>query len=106
MRNLYIGTLLFKNMLTTTCLTASLPILFGISLSAQARGFNKNHPCHNIKVACEAAGFTQGKSGQGRGLWVDCLSKIRAGSPVPGVAILPTEVEACNARIAAKKRRK
>jgi hypothetical protein len=82
----------------------SLSACLWTNLSAHANELRKRHPCHNIKMACEEAGYKKkGKNTKDPKHWVNCLTEIRAGKVIPGVAVLPTEVAACNARIDAKK---
>ena len=65
---------------------------------AQAEG-----PCKKIKEACESAGFVKGDHKDGKGLWKDCISKIKAGATIPGVNVTPEDVNACKAKVAKKK---
>ncbi len=46
-------------------------------------------PCHEIRMACEQAGFVQGEAKLGYGLWVDCIDPIMQGKPAPHKAIKP-----------------
>jgi hypothetical protein len=63
-----------------------------------------NEPCHQIKIACENAGFVKGEAKQGYGLWVDCIDPIMQGKtsvqgatkPLPTVD--PKLVEECRAK--------
>ena len=58
-----------------------------------------DHPCEDIHKACEAAGFVKGghKTGK-KGIWVDCVNKIRKGETVEGVNISKETVAACEAK--------
>ena len=53
------------------------------------------HPCHKIKVACEAAGFAKGGHKEHKGLWKDCIQPVMAGQAVAGVTVAPADIEAC-----------
>jgi hypothetical protein len=65
------------------------------------------HPCHVIKEACEKAGFVKGghKNG-GKGLFVDCLGKIKKGESVPGVTVKPEDIQACKNKREEKREEK
>jgi hypothetical protein len=64
----------------------------------------KEGPCHEIKVACEKAGFVKGEYKEGYGLWVDCIDPIMQGKAQPKNAVkaLPKvsadTVSACKAK--------
>lgn len=62
----------------------------------------ESQPCKEIKAACEAAGFTKGghkpKTNSFKGLYKDCILKIRDGETVPGVTISAETVAACKAK--------
>jgi hypothetical protein len=73
-------------------------IALAFSSALHAEEMDSKHPCHNIKTACEAAGFVKGQHKQGKGLWKDCMDKLAKGEAVPGVAAEKTEVEACKAK--------
>jgi hypothetical protein len=80
-------------------------LLCGLSLSARAEDM-KNHPCHKIKEACEAQGFIKGHHKEGKGLWKDCIGKIKVGEPVAGVTVSADDVAACKAKMEARKAKK
>jgi hypothetical protein len=65
------------------------------------------HPCHAIHEACEKAGFVKGghKDG-GKGLFVDCLAKIKKGESVPGVTVKPEDIQACKDKREEKREEK
>ena len=75
-----------------------------LTSSAHAEG-----PCkaarEKIMKACEAAGFYQGGHKEGKGLYKDCMQKIKAGEKVAGVADLSgdADVKACQERRAQRK---
>jgi hypothetical protein len=68
----------------------------------------ESHPCKNIEKACEAAGFVKGqhKEGKGKGLWIDCMQKLKNGETVEGVNVAPAEIEACKAKVQEHKEHK
>ena len=63
-----------------------------------------NGPCHQIKMACENAGFVKGEAKQGYGPWVDGIDPIMQGmtsvqgatKPLPKVD--PNVVAECRAK--------
>jgi hypothetical protein len=65
-----------------------------------AREEAKGHPCHEIKKACQAAGFYKGghKKGQEKGLYKDCFQDVLEGKSVPGVTVSSDVVTACKAK--------
>lgn len=84
----------------------ALLLVSGFVITAQAEEMGKDHPCHKIKAACESAGFVKGGHKQGKGLWVDCLGKLKKGESVPGVSVSSAEVDACKQKIAERKEHK
>lgn len=66
---------------------------------AMANEEHKNHPCKEIKAACEAAGFKKGAHKDGnKGLWKDCIEPLKEGKTVAGVNVTPEQVAACKAK--------
>lgn len=64
-------------------------------------------PCKEIRSACEAAGFVKGNHKKdGKGLWVDCMKKVKAGEAVPGVNVTPEQVTACKDKAAKRHAKK
>ena len=49
----------------------------------------RQRPCAEIRAACEQAGFVQGGSQTGDGLFVDCIVPILKGRPQPGRSTKP-----------------
>jgi hypothetical protein len=49
----------------------------------------RQRPCAEIRAACEQAGFVQGGSQAGDGLYVDCIVPILNGRPQPRRATKP-----------------
>jgi hypothetical protein len=49
----------------------------------------RQRPCAEIRAACEQAGFVQGGSQTGDGLFVDCIMPILKGRPQPRRATKP-----------------
>ena len=49
----------------------------------------RQRPCAEIRAACEQAGFVQGGSQTGDGLFVDCIVPILKGRPQPRRATKP-----------------
>jgi hypothetical protein len=79
-----------KNIFT---IMGSLVLLAGVSAHAAEE---KEHPCQKIKAACEAAGFKKGDHKKdGKGLFADCMKKIKEGGSVEGVSVPADEVNAC-----------
>ena len=77
----------------------------GLSMTARAEEkIGPNHPCKAIKEACEAAGFKLGDHKDKKGLWKDCIEPIKNGQTVAGVTVPATEIEACKAKKAEKKK--
>ncbi|QDK37767.1 hypothetical protein [Bdellovibrio sp. NC01] len=74
------------------------------SVSAFAQGGEKNHPCQEIKKACESAGFVKGEHKEKKGLYKDCVQPVLAGQSVAGVTVGSDVVAACNAKKAEKKK--
>lgn len=62
----------------------------------------ESQPCKEIKAACEAGGYTKGghkpKTNSFKGLYKDCILKIRDGQAVEGVTVPPETVAACKAK--------
>ena len=64
------------------------------------KGHKKPHgACETIAKACGAAGFKPGAHAEGKGLWMDCVDQVVAGTAVQGVSVTPTaeELAACKA---------
>lgn len=81
-----------------------LVLVSAVSLLGHAEDVGKDHPCHDVKMACEAAGFAKGHhKHEGKGLWMDCVNKLKAGETVPGVTVAADKIEACKAKMAEKK---
>jgi hypothetical protein len=83
-------------------------LLLSMIISSQLFSEEKaeNHPCKNIKAACEAAGFTKGDHKNKKGLAMDCMKPIMEGQSVAGVTIAAGDVEACKAKKAERKSHK
>ena len=47
----------------------------GFAVSASG-SVGKTEECAQIRRACEKAGFFEGGSGEGKGLWLDCVETI------------------------------
>lgn len=74
--------------------------------SVSVRAEEKEHPCKKIQAACEAAGYKKGDHKKnGKGLFMDCMKKIKDGGSVEGVFVPAEEVNACKEN-AAKHREK
>lgn len=56
---------------------------------------SKDHPCKELKAACEAAGYVKGGHKEKKGLHVDCLKKLMNGEPVEGVTVAADKISAC-----------
>ena len=71
-------------------------------LYAQAAKPDANNPCTQIESACKSAGFHEGGSKEGKGLWSDCIDPVMKGHPVSNGAKLPgiddKVVAACRAK--------
>lgn len=88
-------------------------LLLGVLLSfsgfayAEEMKEAKDHPCKEIKEACEAGGFKKGghKEG-GKGLHVDCMKKLMDGETVAGVTIDAAKLSACKERKVEHKAKK
>jgi hypothetical protein len=81
-------------------------MLISFLFNSQAFSEEKNHPCKNIKAACEAAGFTKGDHKNKKGLFVDCIKPVMAGSTVEGVSINPSDIGACKEMKAKREAKK
>lgn len=66
----------------------------------------KERPCKIIKDACEAAGFFRGGHKEGKGLFKDCIAKLKAGQAVTGVTVSTETVSACQNKREGSKTRK
>jgi hypothetical protein len=83
-------------MMKSTTLILGLALLAAPTLSFAEE---KDHPCLEIKAACEAAGYQKGDHKKnGKGLYVDCMKKIMDGGAVKGVNVGAEKVAACKAR--------
>ncbi|MBO9667172.1 MAG: hypothetical protein J7501_10205 [Bdellovibrio sp.] len=58
----------------------------------------KNHPCKEVKTACEAAGFKQGEHKNKKGLWKDCVEPVMNGKSVSGVNVSSNVISACKVK--------
>jgi hypothetical protein len=71
-------------------------------LYAQAAKPSANDPCAQVESACKSAGFHNGGSKEGKGLWSDCIDPLMKGHPVIGGKPLPgvddKVVAACRAK--------
>ena len=86
------------------------PILFSLlafSISVPAFAHHiKGHEggaCHQIVQACESAGYKKGGHNEGKGLFKDCMIKIRKGESVPGVSVSKEQVDACQKQFAHRR---
>jgi hypothetical protein len=71
------------------------------------KAHQKDHPCKKVEEACLAAGFKRGgHKDANKGLWKDCMGKIKAGESVPGVNVEPAVLEACKNKAQAHKAKK
>ncbi|MEO8402273.1 MAG: hypothetical protein ABI597_10870 [Gammaproteobacteria bacterium] len=61
---------------------------------AQPGMMDRDKNCMTIAKACEAAGFTRGKS-PNKGFWFDCMKPIVLGKTVAGVTIDPAVAKSC-----------
>lgn len=63
---------------------------------------DESHPCKEIKTACEAGGYTKGghnpKTNSFKGLYKDCILKLKDGQPVEGVTVSAETIAACKAK--------
>ena len=57
-----------------------------------------NHPCKEVKKACESAGFTRGGHKEKKGLYIDCMKPLKEGKSVPGVTVEKSILDACIAK--------
>jgi len=88
-----------KNVLFIAILTTSL-----FSLAHATEG--KDHPCKEIKAACEAAGYVKGGHKDKKGLHIDCLKKLMNGESVEGVSIGADKIAACKEKKEKHKKNK
>jgi hypothetical protein len=87
--------------------------LLGVAICAFPAGAQElQHPCRQIRAACEAAGFVHGKGKEGFGLSRDCIRPImqgivqrpKASKPLPQVDTqLITACKAANPNFGQKK---
>ncbi|MDG0816644.1 hypothetical protein [Bdellovibrio svalbardensis] len=70
-------------------------IVFG---SVNAFAQKGEHPCKEIKSACESAGFVKGEHKEKKGLYKDCMQPVMAGQSVAGVNVSADVVSACKAK--------
>lgn len=75
-------------------LIAAMIILSSVSAFAQ----KGDHPCQQIKAACESAGFVKGEHKEKKGLFKDCMQPIMAGQSVAGVSVGTDVISACKAK--------
>ena len=78
--------------------TILISMILALSFAAIAEEVGPNHPCKEVKAACEAAGYHKGGHKEGKGLWMDCLEKLKAGAAVPGVTVAADKLAACKAK--------
>ncbi len=71
-----------------------------IVISQSRAGESK--PCQEIRAACEAGGYTKGghkpKTNSFKGLYKDCILKLKDGLTVDGVTVPAETVAACKAK--------
>lgn len=79
-------------------------IVMALSFSATAEVIPTEGPCKRVKEACEAAGYLPGQHNQGKGLWMNCMNKLKNGKTVPGVNASASDVEACKAKATERKK--
>jgi hypothetical protein len=85
--------------------TILVSMILAMSFTVMAEELPKDHPCREIKTACEAAGFHKGDHKKnGKGLWLDCMDKLKVGEAVPGVSVSADKVAACKVKLATKKK--
>ena len=72
--------------------TMILVLSLALGYAAHAKG---DHPCKEVKQACEAAGFTKGGHKEKKGLHIDCMKKIMNGESVEGVNVDAAKVASC-----------
>jgi hypothetical protein len=82
--------------------TIFISMILAFSFTAMAEELPKDHPCKEIKAACEAAGYHKGGHKEGKGLWMDCVHKLKAGEAVAGVTIAADKLAACKAKMAGR----
>ncbi len=73
----------------------ALSLALGFAAHAEGEHGDGNHPCKEIKSACEAAGFVKGGHKEKKGLHMDCMKKIMNGESVEGVSVDSAKVSAC-----------
>jgi hypothetical protein len=57
------------------------------------------HPCKPLEAACKAAGYYQGGSGSGKGLFKDCMEPLADGKAVANIKIDPADAAHCKVKI-------
>jgi hypothetical protein len=62
-----------------------------------------SHPCDQIVSACKSAGFVDGDSKAGKGLWSECINPLMRGTTDPNKKmglpkVSPELVSACHAK--------
>jgi hypothetical protein len=73
-------------------------------LYAQAAKPDADNPCTQVESACRSAGFLDGESKEGKGLWSNCIEPVMQGRPEPKGTKLPLPridhkvVAACHAK--------
>lgn len=75
-------------------LIAAMIVLGSVSAFAQ----KGEHPCQQIKSACESAGFVKGDHKEKKGLYKDCMQPVLQGQSVAGVNVGADVVAACKAK--------
>ncbi len=83
-----------KTVLALVLLSVSL-ISTGVRAD-EAKG--NSHPCHQVKEACEGAGFKKGGHKDKKGLHKDCIMPIMSGQSVLGVTVAADVISACKAK--------
>ncbi len=85
-----------------------LALVGSLFIFTQARA--ESQPCKEIKAACEAGGYTKGghnkKTNTYKGLYKDCILKIKEGQTVEGVTVPSETVAACKAKKAKRDAKK
>ena len=75
-------------------LIAAMIVMGSVSAFAQ----KGEHPCQQIKAACESAGFVKGEHKEKKGLYKDCMQPVMAGQSVAGVNVGADVVSSCKAK--------
>jgi hypothetical protein len=79
--------------------------VLGLALSLGGSAFAEEAapaaPCHVIATSCKAAGYA--RHAKDKNLRRDCMKPILSGQSVEGVTVQPADVQACQARIQARR---